>query len=68
MMCSSFFHAVLLTASYFRLFSSQNTVGEWQTVFCIAAAINLFGAIFFALFSSGEVQAWAVNGYHMHRN
>nr|XP_028578608.1 sialin isoform X4 [Podarcis muralis] len=46
----------------------SNTVGEWQTVFYIAAAINLFGAIFFALFSSGEVQDWALNGYHLHRN
>lgn len=46
----------------------QNTVGEWQTVFYIAACINLFGAIFFALFASGEVQDWAVSGYHLHRN
>lgn len=46
----------------------SNTVGEWQVVFYIAAGINLFGAIFFALFSSGEVQDWAVNGYHLHRN
>ncbi|XP_015281863.1 PREDICTED: sialin isoform X1 [Gekko japonicus] len=46
----------------------NNTVGEWQLVFYIAAAINLFGAIFFALFSSGDVQDWAVNGYHVHRN
>ncbi|NXY47240.1 S17A5 protein, partial [Ceuthmochares aereus] len=46
----------------------NNTVGEWQTVFYIAASINLFGAIFFALFASGEVQDWAVSGYHLHRN
>ncbi|XP_062427050.1 sialin isoform X2 [Rhea pennata] len=46
----------------------SNTVGEWQTVFYIAASINLFGAIFFALFGSGEVQDWAVSGYHLHRN
>ncbi|XP_031466706.1 sialin isoform X3 [Phasianus colchicus] len=46
----------------------NNTVGEWQTVFYIAASINLFGAIFFALFASGEVQDWAVSGYHFHRN
>ncbi|TKC50804.1 hypothetical protein EI555_015834, partial [Monodon monoceros] len=30
---------------------NQNTVGEWQTVFCLAAAVNVFGAIFFTLFS-----------------
>ncbi|XP_067388733.1 sialin isoform X2 [Emydura macquarii macquarii] len=46
----------------------HNTVGEWQTVFYIAASINLFGAIFFALFGSGEVQDWALNGRHLHRN
>ncbi|KAK2524055.1 Slc17a5 [Columba guinea] len=46
----------------------NNTVEEWQTVFYIAASINLFGAIFFALFASGEVQDWAVSGYHLHRN
>ncbi|NXX68268.1 S17A5 protein, partial [Spizella passerina] len=46
----------------------QNTVEEWQMVFYIAASINLFGAIFFALFASGEVQDWAVSGYHLHRN
>uniref|UniRef100_A0A803T910 Solute carrier family 17 member 5 n=1 Tax=Anolis carolinensis TaxID=28377 RepID=A0A803T910_ANOCA len=46
----------------------SNTVGEWQIVFYIAAAINLFGAFFFALFGSGEVQDWALDGYHLHRN
>ncbi|XP_064268493.1 sialin isoform X2 [Passer domesticus] len=46
----------------------NNTVEEWQMVFYIAASINLFGAIFFALFASGEVQDWAVSGYHLHRN
>lgn len=52
----------------FIFFSWQNTVGEWQNVFYIAASINLFGAIFFALFGSGEVQDWALNGRHLHRN
>ncbi|XP_059587184.1 sialin isoform X3 [Alligator mississippiensis] len=51
-----------------KLLTHHNTMGEWQTVFYIAASINLFGAIFFALFGSGEVQDWAVSGYHMHRN
>ncbi|XP_059325126.1 sialin isoform X4 [Ammospiza nelsoni] len=46
----------------------NNTVEEWQMVFYIAASINLFGAIFFALFASGEVQDWAVSGYHLHRS
>ncbi|KAM4772109.1 sialin [Rhinophrynus dorsalis] len=39
----------------------DNTVEQWQIVFYIAAAINVFGAIFFAIFASGTVQDWAVN-------
>uniref|UniRef100_A0A6I8PHN8 Solute carrier family 17 member 5 n=1 Tax=Ornithorhynchus anatinus TaxID=9258 RepID=A0A6I8PHN8_ORNAN len=46
----------------------NNTVEEWQMVFYIAAAINIFGAFFFTLFASGEVQDWALNGYHRHTN
>lgn len=46
----------------------DNTIGEWQTVFCIAAAINVFGAIFFTLFAKGEVQSWALSDHHGHRN
>uniref|UniRef100_A0A2K5NAM1 Sialin n=1 Tax=Cercocebus atys TaxID=9531 RepID=A0A2K5NAM1_CERAT len=45
----------------------DNTVGEWQTVFYIAAAINVFGAIFFTLFAKGEVQNWALD-HHGHRH
>ncbi|XP_048661657.1 sialin isoform X3 [Marmota marmota marmota] len=46
----------------------DNTVREWQIVFCIAAAINVFGAIFFVLLAKGEVQKWAVSDYHGHKN
>uniref|UniRef100_A0A8C9D8I4 Sialin n=1 Tax=Panthera leo TaxID=9689 RepID=A0A8C9D8I4_PANLE len=46
----------------------DNTISEWQTVFYIAAAINVFGAIFFTLFGKGEVQNWALNDQHGHRN
>ncbi|KAK7817091.1 hypothetical protein U0070_001803 [Myodes glareolus] len=49
-------------------FLVQNTIREWQTVFCIAAAINVFGAIFFILFAKGEVQTWALNDHHGHRS
>ncbi|XP_029451481.1 sialin [Rhinatrema bivittatum] len=45
-----------------------NTVEEWQIVFYIAAAIDLFGAIFFVAFGSGVVQDWAVGGSHSHRH
>lgn len=34
---------------------------EWQSVFYIAAAINAFGAGFYALFGRGSVQPWAVH-------
>ncbi|XP_042637500.1 sialin [Orycteropus afer afer] len=46
----------------------NNTIREWQTVFYIAAAINVFGAMFFMLFGKGEVQTWALSDYHGHRN
>ncbi|XP_053315715.1 sialin [Spea bombifrons] len=39
----------------------ENTVEQWQIVFYIAAAINVFGAIVFAVFASGTVQDWAVD-------
>ncbi|KAM9315934.1 sialin [Gastrophryne carolinensis] len=38
----------------------DNTVEQWQIVFYLAAAIDLFGALFFAVFASGTVQDWAV--------
>lgn len=59
-----FFH--LHFSSFFL--SLQNTIREWQTVFCIAAALNVFGAIFFTLFGKGEVQGWAVSDHHGHKN
>ncbi|XP_045699796.1 sialin isoform X4 [Phyllostomus hastatus] len=46
----------------------ENTIREWQTVFWIAAAINVFGAIFFTLFAKGEVQNWALDDRHGHRS
>ncbi|KAK2508154.1 hypothetical protein MC885_009047 [Smutsia gigantea] len=46
----------------------DNTIREWQTVFYIAAAIDVSGAIFFTLFAKGEVQSWALNDHHGHRN
>lgn len=38
----------------------MQTAVEWQTVFYIAAAIYLFGAIFYGTFASGDLQPWAV--------
>ncbi|KAL1517435.1 hypothetical protein ABEB36_001200 [Hypothenemus hampei] len=36
------------------------TVQQWQTVFFIAAAIYLFGAVFYDIFASGDLQPWAI--------
>lgn len=46
----------------------DDTIKEWQTVFCIAAGINIFGAIFFTIFAKGEVQTWALSDHQGHRN
>ncbi|KAI2657840.1 Sialin [Labeo rohita] len=42
-----------------------NTIPEWQIVFYISAAINIFGAIFFTIFGQGTVQPWAVQRIHV---
>ncbi|KAJ8360095.1 hypothetical protein SKAU_G00166200 [Synaphobranchus kaupii] len=46
----------------------HNTIEEWQMVFYISAAINVFGATFYTLFGRGVVQPWAVGMGHAHRN
>ncbi|XP_030715174.1 sialin isoform X1 [Globicephala melas] len=51
-----------------RSLTPENTVGEWQTVFCLAAAVNVFGAITFTLFSKGEAQNWAIRDHGGPRN
>ncbi|XP_068597753.1 sialin-like [Brachionichthys hirsutus] len=43
-----------------RSLTKHNTVKEWQSVFYIAAAINVIGAAIYAFFGQGQVQAWAV--------
>uniref|UniRef100_A0A8C2L7N0 Sialin n=1 Tax=Cyprinus carpio TaxID=7962 RepID=A0A8C2L7N0_CYPCA len=43
-----------------RTLTKSNTIPEWQIVFYISAAINIFGAIFFTIFGKGTVQPWAV--------
>ena len=45
---------------YIFFFSFQNVRAGWQCVFYISASINIFGAIFFAIFASGEEQEWAI--------
>jgi len=36
----------------------QQTAAAWRNVFYIAAAIYLFGTIFYAIFGSGRRQSW----------
>uniref|UniRef100_A0A8C2HTX3 Sialin n=1 Tax=Cyprinus carpio TaxID=7962 RepID=A0A8C2HTX3_CYPCA len=43
-----------------RSLTKSNTIPEWQIVFYISAAINIFGAVFFTIFGKGTVQPWAV--------
>lgn len=43
-----------------RSLTQHNTIEEWQTVFYIAASINLFGSLFYTVFGRGTVQPWAV--------
>ncbi|KAK7110094.1 sialin-like [Littorina saxatilis] len=38
----------------------NQTRAEWQIVFYVAAAIYLFGAIFYVIFASGVLQPWAM--------
>lgn len=49
-----------------RSLTANNTMEEWQTVFYIAAAINLFGATFYTVFGRGSVQPWAVRTVFNH--
>ncbi|XP_063425395.1 sialin-like isoform X2 [Mytilus trossulus] len=37
----------------------SQTRAEWQIVFYIAAGMYIFGAIFYIIFASGELQPWA---------
>ncbi|KAK0055306.1 sialin-like isoform X2 [Biomphalaria pfeifferi] len=39
--------------------TTNQTQDQWQVVFYIASAIYAFGAVFFIIFSSGEIQEWA---------
>ncbi|CAL1548158.1 unnamed protein product [Lymnaea stagnalis] len=45
--------------------TTDQTQSQWQTVFYIASAIYAFGALFFIVFASGEIQDWAVERTEM---
>lgn len=49
-----------------RALTSNNTIEEWQTVFYIAASINLFGALVYTVFGRGTVQPWAIQSTYSH--
>ncbi|XP_035257045.1 sialin [Anguilla anguilla] len=51
-----------------RAMTPHNTIEEWQTVFYISAAINVFGAAFYTLFGKGVVQPWAASKLPSHRS
>ncbi|VVC38183.1 Major facilitator superfamily,Major facilitator superfamily domain [Cinara cedri] len=38
----------------------NKTAEEWKLVFLISSGLYLFGAIFYAIFASGERQTWAI--------
>ena len=38
----------------------QKTQEEWQFAFLIAAAIYVFGGVFFLFFATASVQKWAI--------
>ncbi len=37
----------------------QGTAGEWRIVFFLSAGIYIFGAVFYDLLASADVQEWA---------
>uniref|UniRef100_A0A672HXB2 Sialin n=1 Tax=Salarias fasciatus TaxID=181472 RepID=A0A672HXB2_SALFA len=49
-----------------RSLTQHNTIEEWQTVFYIAATINLLGSLFYTVFGRGTVQPWAVQTSYPH--
>ncbi|KAF6725584.1 Sialin [Oryzias melastigma] len=49
-----------------RSLTQHNTIAEWQVVFYIAAAINVFGALFYSVFGRGTVQPWAIGEVYHH--
>ncbi|EMP28452.1 Sialin [Chelonia mydas] len=40
-------------------FTSQDLLTGWRNVFCVSAALNLFGPLFYVTFGSGTIQDWA---------
>ncbi len=49
----------LANADYFALF--QGTQEQWNNVWYVSTSFLAFGAVFYAVFGSGELQTWAVD-------
>ena len=49
---------------FFLILLQRQTRTEWQIVFYVAAAIYVFGAIFYIIFASGVLQPWAMKQSH----
>nr|CAD7423052.1 unnamed protein product [Timema monikensis] len=45
--------------TYFNVYLFEETLDQWQKVFYIAAAVNIAGSIFYALFASATEQPWS---------
>ena len=43
----------------FVLLSCLQLVSEWRTVFFLTSGTCVFGAVFYSIFGSGELQPWA---------
>ncbi|CAH1100735.1 unnamed protein product [Psylliodes chrysocephalus] len=43
------------------LVTHEDNIDEWLIIFYISAALYIFGAIFYGLNASGELQPWAMN-------
>ncbi|CAG2217366.1 SLC17A5 [Mytilus edulis] len=48
-----------VSSAGFQYSGWSQTRAEWQIVFYIAAGMYIFGAIFYIVFASGELQPWA---------
>lgn len=40
-------------------FLSQDSASGWRNVFFLAAAVNVFGLVFYLTFGRAEIQDWA---------
>lgn len=51
----------LLSPVAIALLTPDQTQEQWRGVFYLSAAIYVFGAVFYIIFSSGSLQPWAVD-------